>query len=97
MNLSAKPFAAARFHLVLALFQNVKDTAELEQLLAAILTPSELDALTERALIVKALLEGKPQREISRITGSGLATIARGSRELKYGSGILQTLFQRIT
>ncbi len=97
MSTSSQTLPAAKKDLVLRLFRATKDESELNRLFEAILTPSEIAALCERALIVEALLAGKTQREISRQTGAGLATIARGSRELKYGSGILHTLFQRLS
>ncbi len=96
MNPLSKAQSAQQLRLILKLIRTTKSDAELHQLLEAILTPSELDGLMERAQIVKGLIDGKTQRAISVETGAGLATIARGSRELKYGSGILQTLFQRI-
>jgi Trp operon repressor len=59
----------------------------------AIFTPPELAAFEERLKIVRLLLEGKSHREVARLTGASLTTIARGSREIKYGNGIFQELF----
>lgn len=86
-----------RLKLVINLLRAVESDSEMQKLLEAILTPSELHSLGERAEIVRGIINGKTQREISEQTGAGVATIGRGSRELKFGSGIFQKLFARIS
>lgn len=73
-----------------------KNAQEIEELFSALLTPAEKKTLQERVEIVEGLLAEKTQRKISEETGASLATISRGSREIKFGSGILQKLFSRV-
>lgn len=61
------------------------DDDGLERLLCDLLTPSEVDAIRERWEIVKLLRAGRSQREVRDLLGVGVATVSRGSRQLKYG------------
>ncbi len=55
-----------------------------EQVLDILLTPDEKETLTTRLNIFDALLQGKiSQRQISQDLGVGIATITRGSHEVK--------------
>lgn len=82
--------------LLLLLFSSVKDEKEMSLFLDALLTPAEKEAAAERVDIIRGILTEKTQREIAKQTGASLATVSRGSREVKYGSGILKKLFERI-
>ena len=53
--------------------------------LDGILTPQELTDISQRLQIVKELKQGRPQREIAENLGVGIATVTRGSREIKKG------------
>ena len=53
--------------------------------LAALLTPNELDAISTRLEIARLLQTGISQRQIAKQLGVGIATVTRGSRELKAG------------
>lgn len=64
-------------------YSNPKD---LEKFLKAILTPKELNEIPTRLRIIKLLKKGTSQREISEKLGVGIATITRGSMELKKGN-----------
>lgn len=66
--------------------QNCKDAKELEGFLSAILTPGELLEIPMRLEIVKMLKAGNTHRQISDKLGVGIATVARGSREIKMGN-----------
>lgn len=78
------------------LFLAAKNDDEILEFLRAILTPAEFQKIAERVEIVAEILSGKSHREISKKVGASLATIGRGSREVQFGSGILQKLFSKI-
>jgi len=68
------------------------DSKLLESFFSCLLTPAEMADIAARWALVKALREGRPQREIAKDLGISLCKITRGSRELKKpGSG-----FQRL-
>ena len=54
-------------------------------MLEALLTPSELQTIATRLEIAERLKAGMTQREIAKQLGVGIATVTRGSRELKAG------------
>lgn len=53
--------------------------------LNGIFTPQELIEIPTRLEIVKMLKEGIPQHKIAEELGVGIATVTRGSKELKKG------------
>ena len=57
----------------------------MEDFLKGILTPQEIEQLSLRLEIVKRLKRGEPQRKIAEDLKVGIATVTRGSRELKKG------------
>jgi Trp operon repressor len=83
--------------LLLQLFLHVQSKEEMQYLFDALLTPSEQDTLSERIHIVENILSGKTQREVAKETGASLTTVSRGNREIKFGNGIFQKLFSRIS
>lgn len=70
------------------LFEHLSRIANPEAMaeeLAALLTPSELDSISIRLEIARLLKLGISQRKIASQLGVGIATVTRGSRELKAG------------
>lgn len=59
------------------------DDQVLEKRLLALLTPNEVSEMQRRLQIFALLKEGKPQRDIAKQLGVGIATVTRGSRALK--------------
>jgi len=70
--------------LVEAFLKN-KSASEMLDFLKGILTPKEFDEMVTRLQIVKLLKKGLPHQEIARRLGVGVATVTRGSRELRMG------------
>lgn len=69
---------------VLNLIKQSIDSEQHEMLLTMLLTPDEREALVARVNIFHELLKGDlSQRQISQMLGVGIATITRGSNELK--------------
>jgi TrpR family trp operon transcriptional repressor len=63
----------------------LRDQKDVINFLEGILTPKELIEIGIRLQIVKKLKKGMPQRQIADELGVGIATVTRGSRELKRG------------
>ena len=66
-------------------FLLMKSKDQMLNFMKGILTPKELEELSQRLKIVKLLKKGVPQHEIAERLVAGVATITRGSRELKIG------------
>lgn len=58
---------------------------EMENFLHGLFTERELEEIPQRIQIVKMLKKGMPQREIAEELGIGVATVTRGSTEIKKG------------
>lgn len=63
----------------------IDNAADMQDFLQGILTPKELDELPRRLEIVRQLKAGIPQHKIADNIGVGIATVTRGSREVKAG------------
>ncbi|WP_087021883.1 trp operon repressor [Thaumasiovibrio subtropicus] len=69
---------------VIALLKTSFEQGREETILQLLLTPDERESLLGRVNIVNELLKGDlSQRQISQLLGVGVATITRGSNELK--------------
>ncbi|GLO59980.1 Trp operon repressor [Vibrio sp. MACH09] len=69
---------------VIRLVKSAAEKDQHEMLLTSLLTQDERDALVARVNIFNELLKGDiSQRQISQMLGVGIATITRGSNELK--------------
>lgn len=62
-----------------------KTKKELYDFFEGIFTPQELSEIPVRLQIVKLLQKGVAQHEIAKKLRVGIATVTRGSRELKLG------------
>ena len=63
----------------------IRKREELENFLLGMFTPEELEEVPMRLQIVKLLKTGLPQQEIAKKLGVGIATVTRGSKEIKKG------------
>lgn len=70
---------------LIRLLSEISTDNVMSDLLDNILTPAEREELSQRLQIFKALLKGESQRSIAKRLDVSLATVSRGSRELKYG------------
>ena len=61
----------------------IEDPSEVTKFLSEILTPSELEDLALRWLLMKRLRQGQPQRSIAADLHISLCKITRGSKVLK--------------
>ncbi len=69
---------------VLALLDTANKQQQLNPLLDILMTPDEKDVLQTRINIIYELLKGeRNQRQISQLLGVGIATVTRGSTEVK--------------
>lgn len=71
---------------LLDVFFQVNDKKEMEALLRGLLTQKELEELPKRLEIFKQLKKGTAQHEIAQNVGVGVATVTRGSHELRRGN-----------
>ena len=61
----------------------IKSEKEMQEFLHGLFSPQELEAIPRRLEIIKLLKQGVPQHEIAEKLGVGIATVTRGSKELK--------------
>ena len=70
---------------LLELFCNIADKITMSEVFSNMFTPQEREELAIRLQIFNELMDNKNQRYIARKLGVSIATVTRGSRELKYG------------
>lgn len=63
------------------------DKVLLKEFLTDLLTPSEMGEISQRWQIVKKLAQKEKHRDIADELGIGVATVTRGSRELRNRNG----------
>ncbi|CAM3119519.1 trp operon repressor [Vibrio mytili] len=69
---------------IIELIRSSVNDQQHDMLLTMLMTPDEREALIARVNILNELLKGElSQRQISQMLGVGIATITRGSNELK--------------
>lgn len=64
----------------------MESPTQMRNFLVAILTPKELEEIPTRLEIIRLLKSGMPQHEIAKELNVGVATVTRGSKEIKKGS-----------
>lgn len=70
---------------LIQMFLSIKTKKEMENFLYGLFTLRELEEMEQRLKIVKMLKKGISQRRISQKLGVGIATVTRGSNEIKKG------------
>ncbi|MGY1424412.1 YerC/YecD family TrpR-related protein [Lysobacter sp. A289] len=68
-------------------FSALRGPAEVRAFLLDLCTPAELEAMTDRWLVVPLLLQRIPYREIHERTQVSVTTIGRVARTIEYGAG----------
>jgi TrpR family transcriptional regulator, trp operon repressor len=74
----------------------LRTTEEISVFLGDFFSPKEIDNLTGRWQAVSQLSQKHNYLDIQKQTGLSSATIAKMSNALKYGSGILSKLIERM-
>lgn len=70
---------------LISLLSGIAVNNTMSDTLSNLLTPQEIEEMALRLQIFKGLLENKSQRRLAKDLNVSLATVSRGSRELKYG------------
>ena len=83
------------FDEIYEIFTSIKDPKEAQDFFEDMFTPQELETLAERWQLVSRLLEGLPQRKIAEDLGIAVATVSRGSRQIKYGTGAIKKMWTK--
>ena len=63
----------------------LKTEKEIREFLLGILTTQELEEIIRRVQIVRMLKKGVPHQQIAKKLNVGVATVTRGSKEIKKG------------
>jgi len=79
------------------LLAKIKDPRLMAEFLEDLLTPEEYKNIATRWQLVKMLAKAKPQREISKKLKVAIATITRGSRELRNPSGGFKKILSKFS
>ncbi|UCF36487.1 MAG: helix-turn-helix domain-containing protein [Acidobacteriota bacterium] len=74
----------------------LKDSQEAGRFFRDLCTPTELETLAERWLVVRMLEQKLPYRQISRETGASTATVTRVAHWLKRGDGGYRLMLDRL-
>ena len=72
------------------ILNKIKTKESINNFLLEILTESEVETLSKRWCIVKMLLDGKTQREISKELNVSLCNVTRGSKILKNQNSVVK-------
>lgn len=72
-----------------------EDEKLIQQFFCCLFTPSELQDMAKRWLLVKEIDKGTTQREIARMFSMSLCKITRGSKELKKEDSAFRTMLDK--
>lgn len=64
----------------------INKSSDMGRLLNGLFTPAEIQEFANRLEIVRQLKQGKSQRQVAQNLGVGIATVSRGSKEIKLGN-----------
>ena len=67
-----------------------KNKKNLQSFLIDILSPAEIDDISDRIHIFRELLKNNTQREVSAKLKVSIAKVTRAAYVIKYGSGVLK-------
>lgn len=81
------PVPASHYRELCELFAAVDASKEADLLLKDLLTPQEVESLTERWQLIQLLAKGMSQREIAEKLHISISKVTRGSSVLQYGAG----------
>lgn len=83
--------------MIFNIFAQLDNVSDAETLLPLLLSPEEMTAINSRVIVYKALMEGQlSQREIAKTYNVSIATITRGSNNLKAMSPAQRQLLQQV-
>jgi TrpR family trp operon transcriptional repressor len=91
---SDDPAVAENLRELSGLLAKVQEGELIESFLRCLLTPAETADIAARWALVKALEQGRPQREIAKTLGLSLCKITRGSRELKKPNSAFERMLE---
>jgi TrpR-related protein YerC/YecD len=74
----------------------IKTVSEARLFFEDLCTPAERQAMEDRWLIIPAIKEGRPYREIYDKTGVSVTTIGRVARCLTWGTGGYNLILERL-
>jgi Trp operon repressor len=74
------------------LVKNIHTAEEFDQFFTDLLTPQEYEDLLDRVRICQELLKGKTVLQVSEKLSVASATVVRGNRVLKYGTGFAKKI-----
>ncbi len=74
----------------------LRDSDECDKFFDDICTIQELEALSQRLEVARALKSGKSYAEVNKLTGASTATICRVGKCLNYGSGGYDMVISRM-
>lgn len=74
---------------IIKVIQAAKSRKDLQNLLIDILSPAEIEDISDRIHIFKELLKNNSQREVSAKLKVSIAKVTRAAHVIKYGSGVL--------